>query len=65
MLPIVLGHIPAGASTNQMIHYGQGVRSGRFRKFDYGWIGNLKMYGQRDPPDYNLANVRTKGSYFL
>lgn len=65
MLPIVLGHIPAGASTNQMIHYGQGVRSREFRQFDYGFFGNWRKYGQRTPPNYVLSNVRVKGIYLL
>lgn len=63
MLPIVLGHIPAGASTNQMIHYGQGVRSGEFRQYDHGFFGNLRKYGQRHPPSYNIENVKAKGKY--
>jgi len=60
MLPIVLGHIPAGASTNQMIHYGQGVRSGEFRQYDHGFIGNFRKYGQRTPPNYVLKSVTAK-----
>lgn len=31
---------------------------GKFRKFDYGLIGNMKRYGTIQPPDYNLANVK-------
>lgn len=64
MLPIVLGHIPAGASTNQMIHFGQGVRSGEFRQYDYGIFGNFKKYGQRTPPSYALDKVTANGKPF-
>ncbi|KAJ4452178.1 hypothetical protein ANN_03696 [Periplaneta americana] len=28
MLPVILGHTPAGASTKELVHYGQGVQSG-------------------------------------
>lgn len=58
MLPAILGHVPAGAATNQFIHYGQGVRSGHFRQYDYGPVKNLIKYKRFSPPDYNLKNVR-------
>lgn len=53
-----LGHLPAGASTNQLLHYGQEIFSGHFRQFDYGALGNLKRYRRITPPDYNLNNVK-------
>jgi hypothetical protein len=27
---VILGHVPAGASTKQVMHYGQEVKSGRY-----------------------------------
>lgn len=53
-----MGHTPAGASTDQMIHYGQSIRNSRFRQFDHGPVSNLIEYGNIIPPTYNLANVR-------
>lgn len=32
--------------------------TGKFQKFDYGLIDNMKRYGTIHPPDYNLANVK-------
>jgi pimeloyl-ACP methyl ester carboxylesterase len=58
MIPVMLGHTPAGASANQLIHYGQGVRSARFRQYDWGMLSNLWTYGSINPPAYNLRNVR-------
>lgn len=29
----------------------------RFNKYDYGWILNLKHYGQLIPPAYDLSKV--------
>lgn len=58
MLPVIMGHTPAGASTDQMIHYGQSIRSSRFRQFDHGAISNMLTYGRLTPPAYNLGNVR-------
>lgn len=60
MLPVVLGHTPAGASARQLVHYGQEVRSGHFRQYDYGWIENFYQYKRLTPPDYSLPNVKTK-----
>lgn len=40
------------------MHYGQLVKSGRFRQFDHGYFGNRKHYKQSTPPDYNLKNVK-------
>lgn len=58
MLPVILGHTPAGASTDQLIHYAQGIRSGNFRQFSFGAITNLLRYGNINAPRYNLANIR-------
>jgi len=57
MLPVILGHTPAGASTHTLIHFAQGINSGKFRQFDYGKKGNIKRYGQEEPPEYPLGNV--------
>lgn len=57
MLPVINGHSPAGAATNQMIHYGQVTRHWRFHKFDHGWVKNMQLYGQMLPPNYNLRGV--------
>lgn len=58
ILPLMFVHGHAGSSTNQLIHFGQSVNSGRFRKFDYGFIKNKIEYKQSTPPDYNLNNAR-------
>ncbi|XP_072947559.1 lipase 1-like [Epargyreus clarus] len=57
MLPVKLGHTPAGASVRQLAHYGQGIDGKRFRRFDYGTIRNLRVYGRRNPPAYDLSKV--------
>lgn len=58
MLPVIMGHTPAGSSVDQMVHYGQSIRSNRFRLFDHGSVSNLLTYGRLNPPAYNLRNVR-------
>ncbi|CAH2268283.1 jg5482 [Pararge aegeria aegeria] len=63
-LPVILSHVPAGASVKQLVHYGQGVVSGEFRQFDLGAQGNLKRYGSLTPPKYDLDRVRVPVSLF-
>ncbi|XP_068623064.1 gastric triacylglycerol lipase-like [Battus philenor] len=58
LLPLILGHVPAGASTKSLIHYAQEIRNdGRFQQFDYGPDGNYRMYGSPIPPEYPLYKI--------
>lgn len=57
MLPVVLGQTPAGSSVRQVFHYGQLIRSGKFRQYDHGPFENLITYGSFSPPAYNLQNI--------
>ncbi|XP_045479736.1 lipase 1-like [Harmonia axyridis] len=55
---------PVKSSMKQLLHYLQMYNSGIFRRFDYGPEENLKKYGIRDPPEYDLNNVTAPVSYF-
>ncbi|KAJ8922164.1 hypothetical protein NQ315_004099 [Exocentrus adspersus] len=57
LVPLIAKTTPAGASTKQLIHYGQEIRSGKFRQFDYGFVCNMAMYGSLQPPIYNLSRI--------
>ncbi|CAH0719125.1 unnamed protein product, partial [Brenthis ino] len=58
LLPIILGHVPAGASTRTLVHYAQEIRNGgRFQQFDYGPEENVKIYGTTAPPEYPLHKI--------
>lgn len=35
ILPVVLGHTPAGSSIYQMLHYAQEINSGMLNRLDY------------------------------
>ncbi len=37
---------------------GQNIKSCDFRKYDYGRLNNKKLYGNEQPPQYNLTNIR-------
>lgn len=59
MLPVVLGHTPAGSSTRQLVHFGQLYNSDKFVQFDHGMFSNKRIYGSFRPPAYNLSAIRT------
>ncbi|KAG6460444.1 lipase 3-like [Manduca sexta] len=63
-LPVLYGHIPSGAATKQMLHYLQEIDSGKFRKYDYGILKNLEVYGTNAPPNYNLSKVTSPIAIF-
>ncbi|XP_055918939.1 lipase 1-like [Eupeodes corollae] len=54
--PMVLGHLPAGIATKQVLHYLQLIKSDKFRQYDCE-LDNKKVYGQNEPPDYDLKKV--------
>ncbi|OQU89059.1 uncharacterized protein LOC8063854 isoform X3 [Sorghum bicolor] len=33
------------------------IRKGSFAKYDYGWWGNIRHYGQRHPPSFDLSSI--------
>ncbi|CAG7718918.1 unnamed protein product [Allacma fusca] len=57
MLPIIMGHTPAGASVRSLVHYAQGVNSGEFMQYDHGKQKNLERYGQEKPPRYDVSKI--------
>ncbi|XP_047027895.1 gastric triacylglycerol lipase-like [Helicoverpa zea] len=58
LLPLILGHVPAGASTKTLVHYAQEIKqAGKFQQFDYGPVENFKRYGTATPPEYPLHKI--------
>lgn len=56
-IPVIFHHTPAGTSSQNMIHFGQMVIDGQFRKYDHGYFGNLYAYRQTTPPRYDLTRM--------
>ncbi|KAI5638517.1 alpha/beta hydrolase fold domain-containing protein [Phthorimaea operculella] len=63
-MPVIFGHYPSTLSIKQLIHFGQLVKSGKFRRYDYGLDRNMAVYGSEQPPDYPLANITTPVALF-
>ncbi|KAG5876454.1 hypothetical protein JTB14_032687 [Gonioctena quinquepunctata] len=64
LVPLIMTYSPAGASTKQLIHYGQLIKSARFRQYDFGVVRNKKTYGTMTPPKYDLGKV-TAPTYLI
>ncbi|XP_076277274.1 lipase 3 isoform X1 [Lasioglossum baleicum] len=58
-LTVILGHIPAGASWKQVVHFGQGyIGKDYFRQYDYdSEEKNYRLYDSSVPPEYNLSKA--------
>eukprot|EP00121_Abeoforma_whisleri_P004058 Awhi_evm1s3661 len=52
-IPVYVTHSPGGTSVKNIYHFTQLVRSGEFRDFDYGYVGNMRRYGQAAPPSFD------------
>ncbi|XP_046666736.1 lipase 1-like [Homalodisca vitripennis] len=57
LLPMILGHVPAGATTKTLVHYAQEIKSNQFQRYDYGAERNIILYNSTTPPLYNLSKV--------
>jgi lysosomal acid lipase/cholesteryl ester hydrolase len=54
------GFLPAGTSTRTARHFTQLVTAKyKFQKYDYGRDKNLRVYGNQQPPVYNLSAITT------
>jgi hypothetical protein len=57
--PIIFGHFPSGSSTKNVAHFNQFIRQPDFKNYDYGAKKNIKIYGQKDAPHYDLSLITT------
>jgi hypothetical protein len=58
-------HIPSGSSTQNFFHYAQFINQPKpshpvFRMYNYGLVGNMKHYGQANPPLLDLSKISKK-----
>ncbi|KAL6061418.1 Lipase [Balamuthia mandrillaris] len=58
-MAVVAAHEPGGTSVINIIHWAQGIHSGKFQMYDYGRAGNLKHYSSPVPPQYDLSLMPT------
>ena len=48
---VYMGHFPAGASTQSLMHYAQMLKSKTWKLYDWGKKTNNEKYGQDTPPE--------------
>ncbi|XP_022952782.1 triacylglycerol lipase 1 isoform X2 [Cucurbita moschata] len=48
---------PHPSSAKNLHHLFQMIRKGTFSRYDYGLLKNLRVYGQRKPPAFDLSRI--------
>merc|ERR550519_546293 len=65
MLPVIMGHTPAGTSAKTMIHYGQSVNTGEWAGLDRGSAeANIARWNNTSPPEYQYEPVTAPVALF-
>ncbi|KAI1281926.1 Gastric triacylglycerol lipase [Halotydeus destructor] len=59
-MDVYIQQLPAGTSSNNLLHYAQNVRSGKFETFNHGAKENLVRYGSKVQPEYDLSRITNK-----
>lgn len=57
-MPVMGRHEPGGTSFTNMRHWIQMMKTGEFKRMDYGKDQNMLVYGQPTPPFYNITNLQ-------
>ncbi|XP_066143555.1 uncharacterized protein [Euwallacea fornicatus] len=65
IMQLIISSIPVRMSTQQVIHFLDNYVNGTFKKFDFGLKKNLEIYGQSNPPHYNLSAVDVPVVFFV
>ncbi|XP_015376411.1 PREDICTED: lipase 3-like isoform X1 [Diuraphis noxia] len=58
LIPLIMGHFPAGTSSNLAAHFAQFILKDTFGQYDYGRALNLRYYNSTEPPTYDLKSIR-------
>lgn len=61
----VYGSHTAFTSAKNLVHYFQGIKSGKLTKFDYGRDENIRRYGSESPPEYPIERISSESSIAL
>lgn len=56
----VMGRYPSASSRKNFVHVSQNRVSKKFSQFDYGRVRNLRVYGSKHPPDYDVSKITAK-----
>lgn len=53
-------HLPFYTSLKVLRHFGQLIKSKRYQMYDYGEEENMRLYGSKQSPAYNIRRIRSK-----
>ncbi|KHJ78991.1 hypothetical protein OESDEN_21378 [Oesophagostomum dentatum] len=56
---VFVSHLPSPSSALNLLHWAQVMRFHELRKLDYGTSRNMEIYGQKQPPLFNLSMITT------
>ncbi|KAJ8734583.1 hypothetical protein PYW08_013833 [Mythimna loreyi] len=56
-LSVAMSHVFSGTSIKNIAHFAQLVLSKNFQRYNEGIEGNIKRYGTRKPPQYDVTRV--------
>jgi len=57
LVDTIVHHTPAGSSSKTLVHYAQEMASDKFCRYDFGPEKNLEVYGQEEPPEYDVTQI--------
>ncbi|CAI6367428.1 unnamed protein product [Macrosiphum euphorbiae] len=58
LIPLIMGHFPAGTSANLAAHFAQFILKDTFGQYDWGRSMNMRHYNSTEPPTYDLKSIR-------
>ncbi|KAJ3437795.1 lipase [Anaeramoeba flamelloides] len=61
MLPVYTKYLGAPTSIYNLRSWANGIRTGKFLKYDYGKKQNQVVYKQKDPVEYDLESLKNCG----
>eukprot|EP00163_Fabomonas_tropica_P012961 TRINITY_DN24371_c0_g1_i1.p1 TRINITY_DN24371_c0_g1~~TRINITY_DN24371_c0_g1_i1.p1 ORF type:complete len:139 (+),score=39.25 TRINITY_DN24371_c0_g1_i1:23-418(+) len=64
LVPRYLGHVPAGTSVKNILHWAQGVKNDHFEMYDYGSDNPQHYNGSSTPPQYPLGDITVPVALF-
>lgn len=64
-LTVYASHFLSSTSFHNMLHISQLLASNEFKRFDFGLEINRQVYGQNQPPIYNLRKITHKAIHLI